>query len=102
MLAATQTPTDKEWFQGTADAVRQYAWLFEDIKNRVIQDIVILSGDHLWAFYLIILILLISSSLAYLSKIIINASQAIVILKGVHLAVRWFSTYAMCTYHAFD
>ena len=47
VLAATQTPTDKEWFQGTADAVRQYAWLFEDIKNRAIQDIVILSGDHL-------------------------------------------------------
>lgn len=48
VLAATQTPTDKEWFQGTADAVRQYAWLFEDIKNRVVQDVVILSGDHLY------------------------------------------------------
>jgi glucose-1-phosphate adenylyltransferase len=48
VLAATQTPTDKEWFQGTADAVRQYAWLFEDIKNRAVQDIVILSGDHLY------------------------------------------------------
>ena len=47
MLAATQTPTDKEWFQGTADAVRQYTWLFEDIKNRVVEDIIILSGDHL-------------------------------------------------------
>ena len=32
VLAATQTPTDKEWFQGTADAVRQYAWLFSDTK----------------------------------------------------------------------
>ncbi|KAK9909310.1 hypothetical protein WJX75_000333 [Coccomyxa subellipsoidea] len=48
VLAATQTPTDKEWFQGTADAVRQYAWLFEDIKNRVVEDIIILSGDHLY------------------------------------------------------
>lgn len=48
VLAATQTPTDKEWFQGTADAVRQYAWLFEDIKNRDVEDIVILSGDHLY------------------------------------------------------
>lgn len=48
VLAATQTPTDKEWFQGTADAVRQYAWLFEDIKNRTVQDVVILSGDHLY------------------------------------------------------
>ena len=49
VLAATQTPTDSDWFQGTADAVRQYAWLLEDIKNRVIEDIVILSGDHLCA-----------------------------------------------------
>ena len=48
VLAATQTPTDKEWFQGTADAVRQYAWLFDDIKNRSVTDIVILSGDHLY------------------------------------------------------
>ena len=42
-----QTPTDKEWFQGTADAVRQYAWLLTDTKNRSIEDVVILSGDHL-------------------------------------------------------
>ena len=48
VLAATQTPNDKKWFQGTADAVRQYAWLFSDIKNRDVQDIVILSGDHLY------------------------------------------------------
>ena len=48
VLAATQTPTDKEWFQGTADAVRQYSWLFEDIKNRNVEEIVILSGDHLY------------------------------------------------------
>ena len=30
-----------------ADAVRQYAWLFSDVKNRVVDDVVILSGDHL-------------------------------------------------------
>jgi glucose-1-phosphate adenylyltransferase len=47
VLAATQTPTDSAWFQGTADAVRQYAWLFSDVKNRVVDDVVILSGDHL-------------------------------------------------------
>ncbi len=31
VLAATQTPGEggNEWFQGTADAVRQYLWLFE-------------------------------------------------------------------------
>lgn len=29
-LAATQTPgTGSQWFQGTADAVRQFSWLFE-------------------------------------------------------------------------
>mmetsp|Transcript_21586 Transcript_21586/g.54340 ORF Transcript_21586/g.54340 Transcript_21586/m.54340 type:complete len:518 (+) Transcript_21586:164-1717(+) len=48
VLSATQTPTVKEWFQGTADAVRQYCWVLEDIKNRPIQDILILSGDHLY------------------------------------------------------
>jgi len=50
VLAATQTPGDggKEWFQGTADAVRQYAWLLSDIKNKDIHDVVILSGDHLY------------------------------------------------------
>ncbi len=48
VLAATQTPTDKEWFQGTADAVRQYTWLLSDIKNRSVEDVVILSGDLLY------------------------------------------------------
>jgi glucose-1-phosphate adenylyltransferase len=48
VLAATQTPTDKEWFQGTADAVRQYSWLLTDTKNRSIEDVIILSGDHLY------------------------------------------------------
>ena len=30
VLAASQTPRSTEWFQGTADAVRQYIWLFEE------------------------------------------------------------------------
>lgn len=31
VLAATQTAgeTGKQWFQGTADAVRQFIWVFE-------------------------------------------------------------------------
>lgn len=31
VLAATQTPGEsgKQWFQGTADAVRQFIWVFE-------------------------------------------------------------------------
>jgi len=48
VLAATQTPDSKDWFQGTADAMRQYAWLFKDAKNRKIEEVVILSGDHLY------------------------------------------------------
>nr|QKY15152.1 ADP-glucose pyrophosphorylase large subunit (AGPL) [Polytomella parva] len=48
ILAATQTPTDKEWFQGTADAVRQYAHVLLSAKNKAIEDVVILSGDHLY------------------------------------------------------
>ena len=48
VLAANQTPTTVSWFQGTADAVRQYSWLFEDVKNRSVRDIVVLSGDHLY------------------------------------------------------
>ncbi|XP_020574490.1 glucose-1-phosphate adenylyltransferase large subunit 3, chloroplastic/amyloplastic [Phalaenopsis equestris] len=50
VLAATQTPgeTGKRWFQGTADAVRQFHWLFEDTKGREIEDVLILSGDHLY------------------------------------------------------
>ncbi|KAF9605477.1 hypothetical protein IFM89_017496 [Coptis chinensis] len=49
-LAATQTPGEmgKQWFQGTADAVRQFHWLFEDARSREIEDIIILSGDHLY------------------------------------------------------
>jgi len=48
VLSATQTPTEKVWFQGTADAVRQYKWMIQDVKNRAVEDVVILSGDHLY------------------------------------------------------
>lgn len=36
VLAATQTPGEagKRWFQGTADAVRQFHWLFEVFRNQ--------------------------------------------------------------------
>ncbi|KAK4482893.1 hypothetical protein RD792_010066 [Penstemon davidsonii] len=49
VLAATQTPGEagKNWFQGTADAVRQFHWLFED-PSKDIEDVLILSGDHLY------------------------------------------------------
>ncbi|XP_042390102.1 glucose-1-phosphate adenylyltransferase large subunit 1-like isoform X1 [Zingiber officinale] len=50
VLAATQTPEDigTGWFQGTADAVRQFTWVFEDNKNKNIEHILILSGDQLY------------------------------------------------------
>uniref|UniRef100_A0A2P2JW48 AGPase large subunit protein n=1 Tax=Rhizophora mucronata TaxID=61149 RepID=A0A2P2JW48_RHIMU len=50
VLAATQTPGEAgmRWFQGTADAVRQFIWVFEDAKNRNIENILILCGDHLY------------------------------------------------------
>ncbi|CAA0843404.1 Glucose-1-phosphate adenylyltransferase large subunit 2- chloroplastic [Striga hermonthica] len=50
VLAATQTSGEagKRWFQGTADAVRQFIWVFEDAKNKNVEHILILSGDHLY------------------------------------------------------
>nr|XP_010924297.1 glucose-1-phosphate adenylyltransferase large subunit 1 [Elaeis guineensis]XP_010924298.1 glucose-1-phosphate adenylyltransferase large subunit 1 [Elaeis guineensis] len=50
VLAATQTPGEfgMNWFQGTADAVRQFIWVFEDNRNKNIEHILILSGDHLY------------------------------------------------------
>ena len=45
VLAASQTTVDQEWFQGTADAVRKYMWLFEDAVRDGIEDFLILSGE---------------------------------------------------------
>lgn len=45
VLAAQQTPDNPDWFQGTADAVRQYLWLMESWKP---SEYLILSGDHLY------------------------------------------------------
>jgi len=48
VLAATQSPKSTAWFQGTADAVRQYLWLFENTTRTGVEDFIILSGDHLY------------------------------------------------------
>lgn len=48
VLAAQQSPTNPNWFQGTADAVRQYMWLFQEAMSNGIEDFLILSGDHLY------------------------------------------------------
>jgi glucose-1-phosphate adenylyltransferase len=45
VLAAQQTADNPSWFQGTADAVRQYIWLFEEWD---VDEYLILSGDHLY------------------------------------------------------
>jgi glucose-1-phosphate adenylyltransferase len=45
VLAAQQTPENLSWFQGTADAVRQYLWLMEEWN---VDEYLILSGDHLY------------------------------------------------------
>ncbi len=45
VLAAQQTPENPNWFQGTADAVRQYLWILQEWD---VDEYIILSGDHLY------------------------------------------------------
>lgn len=45
VLAAQQTPENPNWFQGTADAVRQYISLLQEWN---VDEYIILSGDHLY------------------------------------------------------
>ena len=45
ILAAEQTPESPQWFQGTADAVRQ---VLPHIRDWDIDTLLILSGDHLY------------------------------------------------------
>ena len=45
VLAAQQTPESPSWFEGTADAVRKYQWLFAEWD---VDQYLILSGDHLY------------------------------------------------------
>lgn len=45
VLAAQQTPENPNWFQGTADAVRQYIWMLQEWDA---EEFLILSGDHLY------------------------------------------------------
>ncbi len=45
ILAAEQTPENKNWFQGTADAVRQVMMHIDDFNP---SHVLILSGDHLY------------------------------------------------------
>jgi glucose-1-phosphate adenylyltransferase len=45
VLAAQQTEESPSWFEGTADAVRKYLWLFAEWD---VDQYLILSGDHLY------------------------------------------------------
>ncbi|QQS45727.1 MAG: glucose-1-phosphate adenylyltransferase [Acidobacteriota bacterium] len=45
VLAAEQTPGNRDWFQGTADAVRQ---VLMHVRNLEPRNFLILSGDHLY------------------------------------------------------
>lgn len=46
ILAAEQTPVSKDWFQGTADAVRQS---MHHLRNYRYDHVLVLSGDQLYA-----------------------------------------------------
>ncbi len=45
ILAAEQTERSGDWFQGTADAIRQSLW---HLRNTSCEHFLILSGDHLY------------------------------------------------------
>ncbi|KGG12353.1 MULTISPECIES: glucose-1-phosphate adenylyltransferase [Prochlorococcus] len=45
VLAAQQTPESPSWFEGTADAVRKYQWIFQEWD---VDQYLILSGDQLY------------------------------------------------------
>jgi glucose-1-phosphate adenylyltransferase len=45
ILAAQQTPQKQQWFQGTADAVRQNLRIITELRGDVV---LILSGDHMY------------------------------------------------------
>ncbi len=45
VLAAQQTPESPSWFEGTADAVRKYQWIFQEWD---VDEYLILSGDQLY------------------------------------------------------
>ncbi len=45
ILAAEQTPSNRDWYQGTADAVRKQ---LAELRTHDTRDYLILSGDHLY------------------------------------------------------
>ncbi|GFR48806.1 hypothetical protein Agub_g10757 [Astrephomene gubernaculifera] len=50
VVANSMSPDSQKWFTGTADVVRQFMTYFDsNTKNRFIEDILILPGDHVYA-----------------------------------------------------
>ena len=48
VLAATQTPTSHGMVSRHRGCSQTVSWLYTDVKNKDVEDIVILSGDHLY------------------------------------------------------
>lgn len=49
VLSMSQTPNASRWSEGTADAVRQFGWLLEDLRSkREVRDVIILPSDQLY------------------------------------------------------
>ncbi|KAF6255738.1 nucleotide-diphospho-sugar transferase [Scenedesmus sp. NREL 46B-D3] len=50
-LAASQRPgleSKEAWYQGTADAVRRYLYLFDEAKHEACEDVLIMAADQLY------------------------------------------------------
>lgn len=48
-MSSSQTPTQASWSQGTADAIRHFAWLLETpARNRLVGDVLVLAADQLY------------------------------------------------------
>jgi glucose-1-phosphate adenylyltransferase len=51
ILAASQRPgktSQDAWYQGTADALRRYLYLFDEAKHEDCEDVLVLAGDQLY------------------------------------------------------
>ncbi|KAI3738675.1 hypothetical protein L2E82_28757 [Cichorium intybus] len=90
VLAATQTSreTGKKWFQGTADAVRQFIWVFEDAKNKNVENILILSGDHLYRMDYMDFVHMLPAQTTYSCLISEDSCKKNIIKSGLKLLIR--------------
>jgi glucose-1-phosphate adenylyltransferase len=47
-LPASPTTFTSKWAQGSADAVKLHMWVFEEAIQRGVEDLLVMSGDHLY------------------------------------------------------